>query len=74
MKAVVWSKDSCTYCDQAKKLLDTHNIEIEEKQIGSVYTLKDLLEVVPNAQTVPQIFLNEEYIGGYTELKIKLAG
>ena len=31
-------------------------------------TKDDLLKVVPNAKTVPQIFVEDEYIGGYTEL------
>ena len=74
MKAVVWSKDNCTYCDQAKKLLESQGIEIEEKKIGSGYALENLLEVVPNARTVPQIFLDEKYVGGFTELKTKLEG
>ena len=72
MKAIVWSKDNCTYCDQAKKLLEAKGIEFEEKKIGHGYTLQDLLEVVPNARTAPQIFLDEEYVGGFTELKSKL--
>jgi glutaredoxin 3 len=74
MKAVVWSKDNCTYCDQAIKLLDAQGIETEVKKIGHGYTLQDLLEVVPNARTAPQIFLDEEYVGGFTELKSKLEG
>ena len=36
--------------------------------IGKGYTKDDLLKVVPNAKTVPQIFIEDEYIGGYTEL------
>ena len=43
MKAVVWSKDNCTYCDQAKKLLETKGIEVEEKKIGHGYTLQVLV-------------------------------
>ena len=69
MKAIVWSKDNCTYCDQAKKLLEAQGIELEEKKIGHGYTLQDLLEVVPNARTAPQIFLGENYVGGFMELK-----
>ena len=69
MKAIVWSKDNCTYCDQAKKLLEEKGIEFEEKKIGHGYTLENLLEVVPNARTAPQIFLGERYIGGFMELK-----
>ena len=68
-QAVVWSKHHCPYCDQAKALLDLHGITYEERRIGDGYTREDLLESVPTAKTVPQIFLDGELIGGYTELK-----
>mgnify|MGYP003337665573 FL=1 len=71
MNAMVWSKDNCTYCDQAKKLLEEKGVDFEEKKIGHGYTLEDLLAVVPNARTAPQIFLGEEYVGGFMELKEK---
>lgn len=69
MKAIVWSKDHCLYCDQAKALLKSKNIAFEERKIGHGYTREQLLEAVPTARTVPQIFLNDELIGGFTELK-----
>jgi glutaredoxin len=74
MKAVVWSKDHCPFCDQAKSLLKMKGIEFEEKKIGHGFTREDLLEAVPAARTVPQIFLDEELIGGFTELKKHLQG
>lgn len=72
MKAVVWSKYHCPFCDQAKALLTLKGIEYEEKKIGDGYTREDLLAAVPTARTVPQIFLGEEYVGGFTELKQRL--
>ena len=68
-QAVVWSKYHCPYCDQAKALLDLHGITYEERRIGDGFTREDLLEAVPTAKTVPQIFLDGELVGGYTELK-----
>jgi glutaredoxin 3 len=73
MKAIVWSKYHCPYCDQAKALLKQKGYQIEERKIGDGYTKEELLEAVPTARTVPQIFLNEEYVGGFTELKQRLA-
>ena len=73
MKAVVWSKTNCTKCDQAKSLLNQKNIPYEERKIGDGWTKEELLEAVPTARTVPQIFLGEEYVGGFAELKQKLA-
>jgi glutaredoxin len=69
MTAIVWSKDNCTFCDQAKALLEQRNIAYEEKKIGYGYTREDLLEAVPTARTVPQIFVNKNYVGGFTELR-----
>ncbi len=69
MKAIVWSKDNCTFCDQAKALLEQRNIAYEEKKIGHGFTREDLLEAVPAARTVPQIFVNNNLIGGFTELR-----
>lgn len=72
MTAIIWSKDNCTYCVQAKTLLEQKGIQFEERKIGDGYTKEDLLESVPNARTVPQIFLDGELIGGFTELRAKL--
>lgn len=73
MKATVWSKDQCPFCDQAKNLLKMKGIEFEEKRIGHGYTKEQLLEAVPTARTVPQIFLDEQLIGGFQELRQHLA-
>ena len=42
---------------------------VRVRKIGDGYTKEELLEEVPNARTVPQIFLNGEHVGGYTELQ-----
>ena len=72
MKAIVWSKNQCPYCDQAKALLEMKGIDDEERNINNGWDREDLLAAVPMARTVPQIFLGEEYVGGFTELKKKL--
>jgi len=73
MKAIVWSKDQCPYCDQAKALLMSRNIEFEERNVSHDWTREQLLEAVPNARSVPQIFLDEELVGGFNELRKHLA-
>ena len=74
MKAIVWSKNACPFCDQAKNLLKLKGIEFEERNISTDWTREQLLEAVPNARTVPQIFLDEQLIGGFTELRQHLKG
>lgn len=68
MKAVIWSKDNCQYCIKAKTLLDLKGVQYEERKIGAGWTKEQLLEAVPTARTVPQIFLDGAYLGGYDEL------
>ena len=70
MKAIVWSKNACPFCDQAKKLLGSKGIEFEERNLSAEkWTKEQLLEAVPTARTLPQIFLDDNYIGGFTELR-----
>lgn len=68
--AVVWSQLDCSYCKKAKALLLEKGYSITEKVIGlgGSFTKKDLLNEIPSARTVPQIFINNTYIGGYSEL------
>jgi glutaredoxin len=74
MKAVVWSKDSCPFCVQAKGLLKQQGIDFEERNINKDWTRDQLLEAVPNARTLPQIFLDDKLVGGFTELRKHLQG
>ena len=74
MKAVVWSKDSCPYCVQAKGLLTQKGIEFEERNVNKDWTREQLLEAVPDARTLPQIFIDDKLVGGFTELRKHLQG
>ena len=74
MKAVVWSKDSCPFCVQAKGLLKQKGIEFEERNVSKDRTKEQLLEAVPTARTLPQIFLDDKLVGGFTELRKHLQG
>ena len=72
--AEVWSQTNCPACTEAKRLLDLHGVTIVEKMLGvNGYTKKDLIDVVPHARSVPQIFVDGVYVGGLQELKQKLA-
>ena len=73
-QAIVWSKENCPFCDQAKGLLKMKGIEFEERNINKDWTRDQLLEAVPTARTLPQIFLDDNYIGGFTELRRHLQG
>ena len=74
IKAIVWSKENCPYCVQAKALLKQKDIEFEERNINKEWTREQLLEAVPTARTLPQIFLDDVHVGGFTELRKHLQG
>jgi glutaredoxin 3 len=66
---IVWSKENCPYCVQAKRLLTLRGVEFEERNIsGGSWSKDQLLEMVPMARTVPQIFIGGEHIGGFDAL------
>ena len=69
MKVTIWSKYHCGQCEQAKAFLGQRGIQFEEKKIGDGYTKEELLEAVPTARSVPQIFINNQLVGGLPELK-----
>jgi glutaredoxin 3 len=69
MTNIVWTKPACPFCDMAKTLLKQKGIEFEERNIGLGWTREQLLEAVPGARSVPQIFLDDKYIGTYQHLK-----
>ena len=70
MNVIVWSKDACQYCTMAKALLESRGIPFEERKIGyDGWDRDQLLASIPTAKTMPQIVVNGDAIGGYTELK-----
>jgi glutaredoxin len=69
MTTVVWSKNQCPYCEQAKALLKMKGIAFEERNIQTDFTKEQLLEAVPTARTVPQIIMDDQLIGGFTQLQ-----
>ena len=64
----IYSKPSCSYCLQAKQLLEMKQLPFVYKQLGEDYTLQELLEVSPTARTFPVILKDEELIGGFANL------
>ena len=69
MKTIIWSKDNCPYCTKAKHLLDLKGLSFEERNLSSnEWSKEQLLEDMPTAKTVPQIWMHGKYVGGYTDL------
>jgi len=80
MQAEIYTKTNCPYCVRAKNLLTERGIKYKEYMLSPGFneetlgtdqfyvTKATLLERYPEAKTVPQIWLDDEHIGGYTEL------
>lgn len=64
----IYSKAGCAYCDQAKALLESKNIPFTEVRVDLDQSAREFI-ISNGHRTVPQIFDNEHYIGGYVELR-----
>jgi glutaredoxin 3 len=78
MNAIIYSKNGCGFCTQAKRLLESKGIKYQEFNMTLQPEKRDeLLEaaasinIVP--RSVPQIWMNNKYIGGYDQLKLFFA-
>ena len=71
MKSVViYTGPSCNYCDAAKRLLARNNLEFINIDISTKDGLRDeMINKANGRRTIPQIFFNDEHIGGYQELR-----
>ena len=69
----IYSKPNCSFCLQAKQLLEMEQLPFEYKQLGTHYNLDELMTLSPDAKSFPQIFVvdengNKELIGGFNNL------
>jgi glutaredoxin len=69
MEIKMYSATWCGYCVQAKALLKRLNLPFEEINLGDNLD-RDALEALTGGTTVPQIIIDNQPIGGYTELAI----
>jgi|TARA_B100000282_G_scaffold293152_1_gene268003 glutaredoxin 3 len=73
MKATVYTKPMCGYCISAKNLLKSKGIEYEERYLDNPQVIREFVEQHPTKRTMPQIWIDNEYVGGFKELKEKLS-
>jgi glutaredoxin 3 len=66
---VMYCTEVCPYCVRAEQLLKRKGItEIEKIRIDLQPELRIAMVEKTNRRTVPQIFINEQHIGGYDDL------
>ena len=65
----VYSTQVCPYCVRAKMLLKDRNIAFEEIDVTGDHDKRDWLVETTGRRTVPQIFIGDEAIGGFDDLR-----
>ena len=67
---IMYSGPMCNLCEAAKRLFARNNIDYKVIDISSKEGLRDeMIKKANGKRTIPQIFFNEEHIGGYQELR-----
>ena len=67
---IMYTGPMCNFCDAAKRLLSRNNLKYQEIDISSKDGLRDeMIKKANGRRTIPQIFFDEDHIGGYQELR-----
>lgn len=68
-KVEIYTKFGCGYCTRAKQLLDAKGVPYEEFDVTfGGEKQREMMERVPLARTVPQIFIDDMHVGGCDQL------
>ena len=67
-KVEIYSKSNCSYCVMAMNFFDSKNMEYQVYSADDPKIFSEMMERNPQARTVPQIFIDDQLIGGYTDL------
>ena len=69
-KVEMYSSNGCPFCDRAKDLLTAKGVEFTVYNLSEEPArMAEMQERKPGARTVPQIFINDQSIGGYDDMK-----
>lgn len=70
MNVTIYTKSSCPHCVRAKQLLQQQGVAFEEINLEQQPDQVQPLIERTNYRKVPQIFINDEFIGGNSELQL----
>ena len=71
-KVVIYSKKLCPYCVRAKDFFSQKNIVFQEIDLTDNYDEIEKLKRKTGHMTMPQIFIDDVFVGGYTDLIAKV--
>ena len=69
MMIEIYGKTFWPYCDKAKALCEREELEYSYKELDKDFTREEFFNIFPTARTFPQIKIDGDDIGGYTELE-----
>jgi glutaredoxin 3 len=64
----IYTTQLCPYCIRAKALLNRKGVRFEEIDVARNRELRRWLSDRTGRQTVPQIFINGQSVGGYDDI------
>ncbi len=67
-EVIMYATRFCPYCMRARSLLKKKGVEYNEISVGRDRDLWDEMEQRSGRNTVPQIFINDESVGGYDDI------
>ncbi|MBD1135159.1 glutaredoxin 3 [Pelagibacterales bacterium SAG-MED47] len=66
----IYTGPFCNYCEAAKRLLARNNANYKEIDIAKVDgAMDEMIKKANGKRTIPQIFFNDQHIGGYDEVR-----
>jgi glutaredoxin 3 len=67
-RVTVYTKENCTYCLRAKRLLEGKGVAYEEIPVEGRDALRVWLAEASGQKTVPQIFVGDRPLGGFSDV------
>ena len=67
-RARLYTTPWCGYCRSAVRLLEQEGVSFIEHDVSSEPALRQRVAAETGWRTVPMIFLDDAFVGGYTEL------
>ncbi|WP_432408582.1 glutaredoxin 3 [Wukongibacter sp. M2B1] len=67
-EVVIYTFDTCPYCIRAKRLLNNKGVDFKEIDITNERERLKELKKKTNCSTVPQVFVNNKFIGGCDDI------
>ena len=67
---IMYTGPLCNFCEAAKRLFTRNNIKYQEIDISSKEGLmEEMIKKSNGRKTIPQIFFDDQHIGGYEEVR-----